>query len=120
MQYAGRSLTYAANYPAAENWIILDSDGTPIGRHLIDRTPYGYRCVDIAILPTHQRSGLGTAALRLLQQQTAALQPPAECHLQVNKDNPALRLYLRLGFLPFAEDELSYEMKWSAPAPAAR
>lgn len=115
MQYSGRELTYSANHPTAKNWILLDAEGTPAGRHLVERTPYGYLGVDLAVLPAYQGRGFGTAALLLLQQQTAELGPPAECRLRVTRNNPALRLYLRLGFQPMAEDELSYEMVWSAP-----
>ena len=86
MQYSGRELTYSANHPTAKNWILLDAEGTPAGRHLVERTPYGYLGVDLAVLPAYQGRGFGTAA------------PPPP----FPPSPPPLSS-------PMAEDELSYE-----------
>jgi len=104
-------MTYAAHYPAAENWILLGTDGTPIGRLLLDRETDRWRVVEIAVLAAHRGHGLGTVVLRQCQQQAAA--DGAALELQVMPESPARRLYERLGFQVFCSDLLALQMTWS-------
>jgi ribosomal protein S18 acetylase RimI-like enzyme len=60
--------------------------------------------VDLALLPAAQGQGIGSALLRELQR-AAQLAGLLLC-LQVADDNAAaLRLYLRLGFVPEPSDD---------------
>jgi ribosomal protein S18 acetylase RimI-like enzyme len=115
MQYRGRSMTYAARYPASENSILIADDGSPVGRLLLDRgslrLPDCWRIVDIAILATHRGKGLGTRVLKECQRLCAAA--GASLELQVTPWNPARRLYERLGFQVVSEDATAVEMGWS-------
>ena len=52
--------------------------------------------VDIALLPRYCNRGIGTRLLRELQSEAAAAGKPLRIH--VERVNPALRLYERLGF----------------------
>lgn len=104
-------MSYATQYPAAENWMILGTDGTPIGRLLLDRETNRWRIVDIAVLAAHRGRGLGTMVLQQCQQQAAAA--GARLELQVKPENPARRLYERLGFQVSTSDPLALEMTWS-------
>ncbi|MBW4469714.1 MAG: GNAT family N-acetyltransferase [Stenomitos rutilans HA7619-LM2] len=63
----------------------------------------------IAILPTHQRQGLGTQLVRQLQAQAFEKGVPVTLH--VLKINPAKALYERLGFVVTGEDEYRYFMR---------
>jgi hypothetical protein len=54
------------------------------------------RIVDIALLPQYCNRGIGTTLLRDLQSEAAAAGKPLRIH--VERFNPALRLYQRLGF----------------------
>lgn len=70
----------------------------------------------MAVLPTHTGQGVGT---RLLQQLIGAARPhyPAIA-LNVRADNPALRLYQRMGFVVVSEmvnrvGGVSYDMRLS-------
>lgn len=112
MQARGRQMTYAAQYPAAEDWILLDDHGEPVGRLLLDRQPDCWRIVDFAVLASHRGQGLGTQALREYQRQAAAA--GAALKLQVMRFNPARRLYERLGFQAATQDAVAVEMVWSA------
>jgi ribosomal protein S18 acetylase RimI-like enzyme len=114
MQFRGRAMTYAAHYPAAENLILLGTDGTPIGRLLLDRETDRWRIVDIAVLAAHRGHGLGTVVLRQCQEQAAA--DGAALELQVRPENPARRLYERLGFQVSRIDPLALQMTWSGLA----
>jgi ribosomal protein S18 acetylase RimI-like enzyme len=115
MQYRGRKMTYAAQYPeAADSILCVDDggdDGTPVGRLLLDGKPDCWRILDIAVLAAHRGRGLGTRVLKQCQQQAAAAGVKLE--LQVAPRNPARRLYERLGFHATREDAATVEMVWS-------
>jgi len=108
MQYRGREMTYSAQYPDAKDSMICFEDGTPIGRRLVHRSEVGFRVIDLAILPQWQGRGIGTGVLAELAQQSR--ETGVKLSLRMVKENPALRLYSRLGFETVAADEISYEM----------
>jgi ribosomal protein S18 acetylase RimI-like enzyme len=54
------------------------------------------RIIDIALLPAWRGRGIGGRLLRGLQEEAAAGSKPLTIH--VERMNPALRLYERLGF----------------------
>jgi ribosomal protein S18 acetylase RimI-like enzyme len=117
MQFRARQQAYAQTYPAAVDMILCLENGTPVGRHLVERQTNCYRCVDLAILPDHQNHGIGTWAVRQIQQLSAL--ESVSFRLCVARTNPALRLYERLGFIRVSGDELSYEMEWQPPRSVA-
>ena len=112
MQFRGRAMTYAAQFPAAEDSILLGEDGQPVGRLLLDRRPDRWRIVDIAVLASRRGQGLGTEVVRQCQQRAAAA--GARLELQVRPENPARRLYERLGFRVASEAGFAVELVWSA------
>jgi ribosomal protein S18 acetylase RimI-like enzyme len=112
MQSRGRKMTYAAQYPAAMDLILLDGKGVAVGRLLVDRQADCWRIVDIAIRTAYRGLGLGTLALQESQRQAAAA--GATLALQVMCFNPAFRLYERLGFHAVRENAVMIEMVWSA------
>jgi len=67
--------------------------------------------VDIAVLPPYRNAGIGTAILRDPLADAAAAQKPVRIH--VEKFNPALRLYERLGFVPIADIGVYLFMEWA-------
>jgi ribosomal protein S18 acetylase RimI-like enzyme len=118
VQYRGRKITYAAQYPKAENWILLGEGGSAAGRLLVDRGAECWRILDIAILVGQRGRGLATAALKDCQEQCA--KSGASLKLQTTPMNPARRLYERLGFRTTREDAMAVEMAWSAADFASR
>jgi ribosomal protein S18 acetylase RimI-like enzyme len=95
MQFDAQRDYYEENYPGASFDVIL-VDGEPAGRLYVDRWPEEIRIVDIALLPEHRSRGIGTALLRELLAEAAVAGKPVSIH--VERFNPALRLYARLGF----------------------
>jgi ribosomal protein S18 acetylase RimI-like enzyme len=70
--------------------------------------------VDITLLPPYRQAGIGTAILRdILAEGTAAAKP---VRIHVEKFNPALRLYTRLGFTPIADKGVYLFLEWTAGA----
>ena len=108
MQFNHQQRWYETAYPEAEHRIIL-CDGEPIGRILVNRAPESLLLVDIALLPEHQNRGIGAKYLRELNEESDKSGLPVR--LQVLKNNPAQRLYERLGFVKTGEDELYLQME---------
>jgi len=110
LQYQGRQISYEARAPEAENLLLLDPQGLPLGRILVDRRPHHWRIVDLALTQAWRGRGIGTQVLRELQLQAAVAE--ASLELQVAPLNPARRLYERMGFCAVSEDAQAIEMVW--------
>lgn len=117
-QYRGREFSYSQSAAQLTDHILCLEDGLPVGRMLVDRTAGGYRVLDIAVLTAHRNRGIGKLALQTLQQEAAISSLPVR--LRVMKDNPAARLYERLGFQATTGDEISIQMEWKPAQDAAR
>jgi GNAT superfamily N-acetyltransferase len=112
-QFQAQHAHYQEHYPGAD-WLVILRAGEPIGRLCIVRWRTEHRLIDIAFMPEHRGQGLGTALMRDLLDEAAAAGKPLSIH--VEKFNPAMRLYRRLGFVT-AEDKGVYDlMRWTAPA----
>jgi len=72
------------------------------------------RVVDIALLPNQCGQGLGTALLRTVQ--AWAVADGRSVSLHVDPDNPAARLYRRLGFRRQGYQGRRWRMIWHPPA----
>lgn len=112
MQQRVQQVGIQDHYPDAKH-LILQSEGQPVGRVVVDTGPSDIRLVDISILPQARRSGMATAVLRALQAGAAA--QGLGMSLAVSKTNPAARsLYLGLGFEVASEDEVFEQLTWRA------
>ena len=84
--------------------------GEDVGRLYIERWPTQHRLIDITFLPEHRGQGFGEALLRDLMEEAAAVNKAVSIH--VEKFNPAMGLYRRLGFT-CVEDKGVYDlMHW--------
>ncbi len=108
MQFRAQTADYRANYPDTE-WSILLVEQAPAGRLYVQRRPDALLVVDIALLPAHRGGGIGTAVLCGVLAEAAAAGKPAQ--IFVERFNPALRLYQRLGFRQIAEHGIYYQME---------
>ena len=107
MQYNAQRFQYDEGFPQAESRIIL-LDDRPVGRMLVDESDREFVLVDIALLPQHRKSGIGTQLLKELLNRAVVARKPIRLH--VLKSNPALRLYERLGFSRVADESMYLEM----------
>ncbi len=94
-QFRFQCLDWERNYPDAERWLLV-MDGHAAGRLYLDRQPHEIRVVDIALLPDFRGRGIGGRLLRQLIEEAHTSGRPVTIH--VERWNPALRLYQRLGF----------------------
>ncbi len=67
----------------------------------MDRWEREIRIVDITLLPPFRRLGIGSSLLQTLIEESVAEGKPLSIH--VEKFNPAMRLYERLGFRQIGE-----------------
>jgi ribosomal protein S18 acetylase RimI-like enzyme len=101
MQFAAQTHHYEKHYAPAATFEVVLVDGQPAGRLTLHRGPRDLRIVDIALLPGFRGRGVGTRLLQPLFDEATAHGQLVSIH--VEQDNPALRLYLRLGFRPVGE-----------------
>lgn len=107
---------YRAHYPNAE-WLVIERAGKPIGRLYIEEWPTQFRLIDIALLPDGRGGGVGTAILTDLREMAAGAGKRLSIH--VERNNPAMSLYLRLGFVKIDEHGVYDLMEWSpGPSPS--
>ena len=112
-QFRAQHAHYQRYYSGAD-WLVIVHAGEDIGRLYVERWPSQVRIIDIALLPAHRGKGYGTALLRDLMDEAAVAGKAVSIH--VEKNNPAMRLYRRLGFAT-VEDKGVYDlMRWEAAA----
>ena len=103
-QFGAQNRWYREHYAGASFDVVL-VDGEPCGRLYVYRGETEIRIVDIALLPEHRGNGVGSSLLRDLLAEADAAGKRVTIH--VERFNPALRLYERLGF-SVAEDKGVY------------
>jgi len=109
-QFTAQHQFYQERYTQTDFLIIL-RDAVPVGRLYVARWQDEIRIVDIALLPPYRNTGIGTAILRGILAEAAVAHQPVRIH--VEKFNPALRLYERLGFAPIEDKGVYLFMEWS-------
>ena len=100
-QFDAQTAHYRENYPGASLQII-ERDGISIGRLYVAHWEREIRIIDIALLPEHRGAGIGTKLLGELQEEAKAAGKALSIH--VERFNPALQLYQRLGFKVVEEE----------------
>ncbi len=109
MQFAAQRQHYRTHIPDCA-WLVLERRGEPMGRLYLEDRVSRLHVVDIALLPPWRGSGVGSAILKAL---IAAAQAQGKgVGIFVEKFNPALRLYRRLGFGEVSDSGVYLEMEW--------
>jgi GNAT superfamily N-acetyltransferase len=89
---------------------VIEHNGKPAGRIYLHERPSRLHLVDVALLPAWRGHGVGAALLEALQE--AARQSGRGVTTFVERFNPALRLYRRLGFAEITDHGVYLEMEW--------
>jgi len=108
-QFAAQRSYYLSHYAGAA-FDVLEERGVPAGRLYLDRQADTLLVVDIALLPEWCGKGFGTAILKALMD--TAARSGRGVSIFVEKFNPALRLYRRLGFGETRDVGMHLEMEW--------
>jgi GNAT superfamily N-acetyltransferase len=115
MQFRAQDQYYRANYANASFDLIL-VDGEPAGRLYVARWPDELRIMDIALLGPFRGRGVGTRLLAELQAEATTAGKALRIH--VERFNPALTLYDRLGFRLLEDRGVYLFLEWSPPRPS--
>lgn len=94
-QFDAQFRHYRAHYVGVE-WMIVVVDGIDAGRIYLGEADGMLLLVDLALLPAFRGRGVGGALMDDVLARAAAKGLPVRLH--VEKDNPALAWYRRLGF----------------------
>lgn len=98
---------YQEHFSDGEFWLI-EHAGQAIGRLYLFWGETTLQIIDITLLPEHRGAGLGSALLENLLTRAAARGLAVGLH--VEGDNPALRLYQRLGFVVVGDSGVYLQM----------
>lgn len=99
-QFKLQHTQYMENYEGAQFQIILLGD-KQIGRLYVQRTKSEIRIMDIALLQGYRQKGIGAKLLSDIVTESEEKNLPVSLYVEYN--NPAMKLYHKLGFVK--EDE---------------
>jgi ribosomal protein S18 acetylase RimI-like enzyme len=113
-QFEAQRRHYRAHF---ENCVfsVLERAGEPVGRLYLERRGAALHIVDIALAPAWRGKGIGGRVLTGAIDFAAAARLGVSIH--VEKFNPALRLYERVGFAPVEDLGVYLRMLRAAPPP---
>lgn len=118
MQFNAQASHYRQQWPASVDSLIeaqLNGQTHQVGRLWVDHRANEIHVLDIALLPEWCGSGIGSACFR--RQMREASDAGKALTIQVERGNPARRLYDRLGFVPVGPQQgLHQLMSWREPA----
>ena len=114
-QFAAQDAAYRGRWPGGR-FLVVERDGVPVGRLYRCEQPGELRLVDVTLLPEARGAGIGSALLAGLLAEADARALRTALHVQ--RQNPARRLYERLGFTETGGDDVYVSME-RAPCPVA-
>jgi ribosomal protein S18 acetylase RimI-like enzyme len=121
-QFHAQTVSYRHEFPQAR-FDIIEHASRPIGRIVVDRPGNMVHIVDQAIIPELRGGGIGTAIMRSIMADARAKGLPVRLKVASSND-PSMRLYVRLGFVPIHSVPLYIELEWTSastptePAPS--
>lgn len=116
MQFQAQHSHYQKHFPEAA-YQIVEQAGRPIGRLYLDRRPDELRIIDIALLPEKRGGGIGGALMGQILDEAGVTGKPVRIH--VERNNPAMHLYDRLGFRKVEDQGVYWLMEWRPTGSAA-
>ena len=109
MQFNAQRGHYRQHYPDAR-YDVIERDGTAIGRLYVAEQSRELILMDITLMPESRNSGIGTQLCGAVMNEAA--QKGKIVSLHVEDENPARRLYDRLGFVEVGEVTFYKLMHW--------
>lgn len=111
MQFSAQHHHYMQHFPRA-SYSIVEVGGQPVGRWYVDPRDGALHVLDVALLPTWRRRGIGGQLMRGLMDKAAASGMRVSLYVYAEGD-PARRFYRRLGFVEGNLDGMHLFMDWA-------
>ena len=108
MQSMAQLAEYKTKFPGAA-YRVINYNKQDAGRFYTWENDNEIRLIDITLLPKFRGKGIGTSLLQDLIKKSEKVQKKISLH--VDPVNPALQLYLRLGFIYIKNNGLHYYME---------
>jgi ribosomal protein S18 acetylase RimI-like enzyme len=108
MQFEAQDRHYRENYPDGQFLVIVE-DGRRIGRLYVEDREDEIRLMEISLVPEYRGRGIGGALVREIVARAESSGRGVTLHVEVN--NPARRLYERLGFREVSESGIYVRME---------
>lgn len=108
-QFEAQDHHYRTHYREAE-FLVMVHEGRSVGRLYVARWEREIRVMDIALLPEFRNRGLGLGVMRDLLAEGARTGRAVRVH--VEKFNPAVRFYERLGFRIADDRGVYWFLEW--------
>lgn len=112
LQFAAQQQHYQTHFPEGDHQLILVGD-RPIGRIYVASTADEIRILDIALLPEHRNSGIGSSMIKKIVSEASKAGKPVRIY--VESFNPSLRLFERLGFSSVQDIGTHRLLEWRSP-----
>lgn len=109
-QFDAQSKYYQEQFPDAA-FDVVEVEGEAVGRLYVDRRDDEIRLIDIAFLPERRGQRLGSELMAEILAEGEARELRVRIHVEHN--NPAMRLYKRLGFEKIEEQGVYWLMEWT-------
>ncbi len=113
-QFEAQDKHYRQHYPNCE-YLVVEQGGIPVGRIYIDRRVDEIRIVDLALLTEFRSQGIGGHLMQGILDEAQTKNQVVGIH--VEHDNPARRLYDRLGFKMSERGEVYDRWTWCPQSP---
>lgn len=110
-QFLAQHQYYQTQFPEGE-FKLIAREGIGVGRIYVIQSPAELRLIDISLVPEWRGKGLGGALIDDLKNRATQAEIPLR--LRVEPDNPALKLYRRLGFKMIADEQINFHMEWTS------
>ncbi|MCA9922365.1 MAG: GNAT family N-acetyltransferase [Anaerolineales bacterium] len=108
MQFNAQHTYYQEQFRGA-NFDLILLDDQPIGRLYLEHRPDEFRIIDIALLKEYRRQGIGSYLLKKVLDDANTAVLPVRIHVEHN--NPAMKLYRRLGFRRIGDEGVYFLME---------
>jgi GNAT superfamily N-acetyltransferase len=108
-QFDAQHAHYHQHYPDASFQVIL-SDGDPVGRLYVARTPDEIKVIDLTVLPRYRNKGVGSGLIDEILSE--ANNDGKIVLIWVEQTSPAQELFKRLGFSKIEDDGYQDLLEW--------
>jgi GNAT superfamily N-acetyltransferase len=111
-QFDAQTTYYASEYPDARHEVIaLAENGEPIGRIYVNRSPDRISILDVTILPTYRRRGIGSVLIAGLIEEARSTERPLQIYVECF--NPSRSFFLSRGFVIENDDGFNLRLVWN-------